>query len=153
MVAYFVKFIINTSALWLVVWLLPGISADRWETLVFASVILGLLNTFLRPIINLLTLPLQVFSLGLFTLVVNGFLLALAGQLVEGFHVSDFLSAVVGALFFSVISFILNLFILPGKAARFYYKDSRRARYRDDDVIDVEGHVSEDKDNKKIGDQ
>ena len=86
MVAYFVKFIINTSALWLVVWLVPGISADRWETLVFASVILGLLNTFLRPIINLLTLPLQVFSLGLFTLVVNGFLLALAGQLVDRFE-------------------------------------------------------------------
>ena len=152
MMSYLLKFIINCAALWLVVGIVPGIGADRWETLIIASIILGVLNTFLRPLIASLTLPLEILSLGLFTLVVNGFLFALAGQLVEGFHVADFMSAVIGALLFSVISFILNLIILPGQGTRVYYGNFRReTRAKNDDVIDVEGHVTEEKDDKKIG--
>lgn len=89
--------------------LVPGIQIDHFRDLLIATVVLGLLNAFLRPIVLLLTLPVTVLTLGLFTLVVNGVMFYLAAVLVKGFHIAGFGTAFVAALLFSILSYILNV--------------------------------------------
>lgn len=105
------KWLINTIALFIVVHVVSGVTAQRWQTLFVAALIIGLLNSFLRPIIIFMTLPVNVLTLGLFTLVINGFMFYLAAFIVKGFDVAGFGSAFVAALLFSIISFLLNLII------------------------------------------
>ena len=147
---FFIKWFISAVALWFVVWIIPGITVDRWETLGLASLILSLLNTFIRPAITWLTLPLQIFTLGIFTLLVNGFLFSLVGKMVEGFYVAEFASAFWGALLYSIFSFLLNIFVQPNGQFRFYYQGYRKqSSPPDDQVIDVEGHVIDGEEEKK----
>lgn len=152
MKGFFVKWLVSAVALWFVVWIIPGITVDRFETLLLGSLILSLLNTFIRPLITLLTLPLQIFSLGFFTLLINGFLFFLAARMVEGFTVADFASAFWGALLFSSVSFILNLSVQPSGHFNFYYREYHSRPYsKNDNIIDVEGHEVDRKDERKIG--
>jgi putative membrane protein len=89
--------------------LVPGIQIDHFRDLLVATLVLGLLNAFLRPILLFFTLPLTILSLGLFTFVINGALFYLAASLVDGFRVNGFGSAFVAALLFSIFSFVLNI--------------------------------------------
>ena len=107
------RWMLNAFALFLVMKLVPGIRIEQFSALLVGSLVLGLLNAFLRPIIILLTLPVTLLTLGLFTLVVNGFIFYLAAQLVDGFRVAGFGTAFVAALLFSLFSFILNLIFQP----------------------------------------
>jgi putative membrane protein len=106
-----IKWIVNSTALLTVAHLVSGVVIDNWSTVFVAAVVLGLLNAFLRPVLILLTLPVTVLSLGLFTLFINAFLFYLAAKLVSGFHVAGFSQAFFGAFIFSLVSFLLNLFI------------------------------------------
>jgi putative membrane protein len=85
-----------------------GITYEGWVDLVVATLLLGLLNAFVRPILMLLSLPLLLLTLGLFTLVINAGLLWLVGELVKGFHVAGFWAAFKGALVIAVLSLLLN---------------------------------------------
>jgi len=113
MTGLLLRIIINAVALFAVVRLVPGIVVAGTGNLVVASLVLGFLNAVLRPIISLFSLPVTVLTLGLFTFVVNGVVFALAAWVVPGFSVAGFGSAMLGALAFSVISFVLNLIIRP----------------------------------------
>jgi putative membrane protein len=84
---------------------------DYWPAAFVAAAVLGVINAVLRPLLMLLTLPLTILTLGLFALVINGLMLYIAGTVVRGFHVTGFWSAVFGALFLSVISWVANAFI------------------------------------------
>jgi putative membrane protein len=106
-----VRWIINSTALLVVVHVVSGVSLDSWVAVFVAAVVLGFLNAFLRPVLIFLTLPVTVVSLGLFTLVINAFLFYLAAHLVRGFHVASFGRAFIAALVFSIVSFLLSLFI------------------------------------------
>ena len=110
-----VRWGINTVALLVVANVVPGIDVERWQALVVGALVLGLLNTFLRPVLFFLTLPVTLVTLGLFTLVLNGLIFYLAASLVKGFHASGFLSSFVAALVFTIVSFILNNLISQGK--------------------------------------
>ena len=112
-----VKWIINSTALLVVAHVVSGVTLDNWMTVFAAAVVLGLLNAFLRPVLIFLTLPVTVLTLGLFTLIINAFLFYLAAHLVRGFHVAGFGRAFVAALVFSVVSFLLSLFIGPRGSA------------------------------------
>jgi putative membrane protein len=103
------RWVLNAFALYFVMKLIPGIRIDHFRDLLLATLVIGLLNAFLRPIIVLLTLPVTVVTLGLFTLVINGVIFYLAAHLLEGFRVAGFGTAFVAALLFSVISFVLNM--------------------------------------------
>lgn len=103
------KWVLNCFALYFVMKIIPGIQIDRFQDLLIATLVIGLLNAFLRPIIILLTLPVTMLTLGLFTLVINGLLFYLAAYLVSGFHVTGFGTAFLAALLFSIFSFVLNL--------------------------------------------
>lgn len=100
---------LNSCALFIVMKLIPGIQIDRFQDLLVATLVLGLLNAFLRPIIILLTLPVTLLTLGLFTLVINGLMFYLAAHLVSGFQVTGFGAAFFAALLFSLFSFVLNM--------------------------------------------
>jgi len=110
MTRLFLTWALNSFALFFVMKLVPGIQVDRFQDLLAGALVIGLLNAFLRPVIILLTLPVTVLTLGLFTLVINGLMFYLAATLVHGFRVSGFATAFVAALLFSLFSFLLNLF-------------------------------------------
>jgi putative membrane protein len=149
MSGFLLKWAVNIISLLVVLHTVPGIRADRFETAVVAALLLGLINVFLKPIVILLTLPLNILTLGFFTLIINGLMLYLVSKLVPGFNIAGFWNAFWGALVFSIISFLLNLYINPeGRIrAQFYrYRAPRAEKY--DRVIDVEGRV-ENKDGAK----
>jgi len=108
--------ILNAFALFFVMKLVPGIQIDRFGDLLIATVVLGLLNAFLRPLVILLTLPVTILTLGLFTLVINGVMFYLAANLVSGFHVTGFGAAFLAALLFSLFSSVLNMLFQPKSA-------------------------------------
>jgi putative membrane protein len=101
--------ILNCFALFFVMKLVPGIRIDHFRDLIWATLVLGLLNAFLRPIVLLFTLPVTILTLGLFTLVINGVMFYLAAHLVDGFRVAGFGTAFLAALLFSMFSFALNV--------------------------------------------
>ncbi|CAH1905612.1 putative membrane protein [Candidatus Nitrotoga sp. HW29] len=103
--------IFNAIALLAVAYLLPGIHVAGFISALIAALVLGLINTLLRPLLILLTLPVTVLSLGLFILVINGLLFWFAGSVLEGFEVDGFWASVTGALLYSVLSFVLSLFL------------------------------------------
>jgi putative membrane protein len=105
--------ILHAAALGLTAELFDSIWIDGFISAVVAVIILGLANTFIRPVLLLLTLPLTLVTLGLFTLVINAFLFKLTSILVPGFHVGGFWSALGGALVYSILTVTINAFLLP----------------------------------------
>ena|SRR3972149_1149725 len=103
--------ICNALALLAVAYLLPGVRVDGFGSALIAAVVLGLINTLLRPLLILLTLPVTVLTLGLFMLVINGLLFWLAGSVLKGFGVSGFWVGVMGALLYSIFSYVFSLLI------------------------------------------
>jgi len=108
---FVIRWAVNALALLVAAWLLKGIVISSYLSLFVAAFVIGLLNAFLRPVVLILTLPLNILTLGLFTLVVNGIMILLAGDVVRGFEVHGFFSAVFAALIMGIVSFLLNLFI------------------------------------------
>ncbi len=88
----------------------PGIRYDTVASLIGASLLLGILNAFVRPILLILGAPLILLTLGFFILIVNGLLLLIVPRVVVGFHVESFWSAFWGALVISIVSWILSAF-------------------------------------------
>jgi len=109
MIRLLVTWILNSCALYLVMKLIPGVQVDHFSNLIVATLVIGLLNSFIRPVLMLLTLPLNVLTLGLFTLVVNGLMFYLSAMLVDGFRITSFAVALIAALLFSIFSYVLNI--------------------------------------------
>ena len=100
--------ILNAVALLAVTYLLPSIQVSSFGTAMLAALGLGLINTLVRPVLAILTLPLTVLTLGIFYLVLNGLLFWLASALLPGFQVQGFGSALLGALLYGVIAWALS---------------------------------------------
>lgn len=100
--------LINGAAIFLAAQILPGIHVDSFFTSIIVAIIFGLLNTFLKPILTLLTLPLTIFTFGLFLLVINVLIVFLTAKLVDGFGVDGWIWALLFSLFVTVISSFLN---------------------------------------------
>jgi putative membrane protein len=119
---------INTLAVLVAVYLVPGIhfkDNSLWTPCV-VSLVLGILNAFIRPILMLLALPLVIFTLGLFTLVINALLLYFVSFLLGNyFAVDSFGAAFLGALVISIVSLLLNL-ITGSSGARVRFQHRRR---------------------------
>lgn len=106
-----IRWVLNAFALWVVSEIVPGIHAEGVLATFVAAMVLGILNALVRPILLLLTLPINLLTLGLFTFVVNALMIELTGSIVKGFTVDGFGSALIGALLLSVVSFVLNAFV------------------------------------------
>ena len=106
-----IRWLTLTAAIVLTSYLLDGIHVSGFLSALFAAAMLGILNAFFRPIALLLTLPINVLSLGLFTFVINALMLKMASGVISGFEVMGFWSAVIGSLMISTISWLLNSFV------------------------------------------
>jgi putative membrane protein len=134
------RWLITTVAVMVAANLGLGIHCEKFTTLLVASLLLGILNAFLRPLLLLLALPLVLVTLGLFILVINALLLLLVGKLVPGFVVPGFWPAFWGALAITVMTLVLNLLTGTGGARVTMQRGKRPGGRRDDDdgpVIDV----------------
>ncbi|MDP1862454.1 MAG: phage holin family protein [Thiobacillus sp.] len=107
--------ILNAIALLAVTYLLPSIQVSSFGTALLAALGLGLINTLVRPVLAILTLPITVITLGIFYLVLNGLLFWLASAFIPGFEVDGFASAIVGAILYGVIAWALSALIPNNK--------------------------------------
>jgi putative membrane protein len=111
---FIVRLLISALALWVAIEIVPGVEyTGVWSKLLLVALVLGLLNALVRPLLVLLSCPMLILTLGLFTLVINALLLwmtsALSGRLGLGFHVAGFWPAFLGALVVSIVSFLLSV--------------------------------------------
>jgi putative membrane protein len=108
--AFALRLLIGMLSLGLAARLIPGIYVDGWATLLFASLLLSVVNTIIKPVFVLLTLPVTVLSLGLFLAVINAAMLGLVAWLLPGFAIAGFLPALLGWLVMAVVGWVLNSF-------------------------------------------
>ncbi len=104
--------LVNALSLLGVTYFMPSIQVNSFTTALIAALVLGLVNTLIRPILVLLTLPVTLVTLGLFILVINGILFWFVGSILRGFVVQDFATAFWGALLYSIISWLLSALLL-----------------------------------------
>lgn len=104
--------LINAVALVAVAYLVPGISVDTFVTALVAALILGLINTFIRPLLVLFTLPVTILTLGLFIFVINGLVFWFVGSYLSGFVVAGFWPGFFGAIGYSIVSWALSSLLL-----------------------------------------
>lgn len=107
--------LINALALLVLPYVVPSVQVDGFVTALVAALVLGFVNTLLRPVLVLLTLPVTLVSLGLFIFVINGLLFWMVANLLDGFHVAGFGSAVLGAIVYAVISWAASALVFGRK--------------------------------------
>lgn len=107
----FIRWLFLTLAILVAAHLIQGIEVKGFWSAFWAAAILGVLNALFRPILIILTLPINILTLGLFTFVINAFLIMMVSGVVGGFEVHGFWSALLGSLVISIISWLLNSFI------------------------------------------
>lgn len=105
------RWLINAAALGVTAYVMQGIHVRGVLAALVASALLGIVNAFIRPVLLVLTLPLNILTLGLFTFVINGLMLLLVSSVVKGFDVDGFWYAVGGALLLSLVSSLITLVI------------------------------------------
>jgi len=128
------RWLILTAAILAAAYLLNGIVIRDFLSAFLAAAVLGILNAFFRPLLLLLTLPLNILSLGLFTFVINAFLLKMASGVIPGFEVHGFWTALFGALIITLVSGLLNTLIGKERGRR---DPGSPAQGRGDNVIDL----------------
>lgn len=135
-----IRWLTTTAAIVATSYLLDGIQVSGFFPAIFAAAMLGILNAFFRPIALLLTLPINILSLGLFTFIINALMLKMASGVIPGFGVYGFWTAIFGSLLISVISWLLNAFISEqGTLSPINVKQGPDARTKEqDDTIDLE---------------
>jgi putative membrane protein len=103
--------LINALALLALPYVVPSVQVDGFATALVAALVLGLVNTLIRPVLVLLTLPATLLTLGLFIFVINGLLFWMVANLLQGFHVAGFWSAVLGAIVYALISWAASALV------------------------------------------
>jgi putative membrane protein len=103
--------LVNTVVLFLLPHLLDTVQVDSFTTALTAALVLGLVNTLIRPLLLILTLPITFVTLGLFIFVINGLMFWAVADIVPGFQVTSFGAAIVAAFVYSVVSWLLSAFI------------------------------------------
>ncbi len=110
------RIFMNAVALWVAAQVVPGMDlSDAFWPVVLVAAVFGLVNAILRPLLLLLSLPLVVLTLGLFTLVVNALMLLLTAALVQALSVDGFLSALLGSIVISLVSLLLSILLPEGR--------------------------------------
>ena len=109
MVKLLVRWLLLAAALLLVAYVYPGVSVTSFGAAMIAALVLGLLNTVVRPLLVLLTLPVTLITLGLFLFVINALMFWAAAGVLDGFHVDGFVSALVGSLIYSLCGMVIDV--------------------------------------------
>jgi len=106
---FLIRWLLNGLALMAVAWFLPGVTVDTWGAAIFAGLALGLVNALLRPVLKVLTLPINIMTLGIFGLVLNAFLFWLVSEGVQGFSVTGPLYSLMGAVLTALLASVLSM--------------------------------------------
>lgn len=106
-----IAILLNTIAVFVTASILPGVRLQSFGTALVVAVVLGAINTFIKPIVFLLTLPINILTLGLFSFVILGLLVLLVSAIVPGFHVNGFWWAVAFALVLAIINGVISSFV------------------------------------------
>ena len=135
-----IRWLTTTAAIVATSYLLPGIHVSGFLPAIFVAAVLGILNAFFRPVALLLTLPINILSLGLFTFIINALMLKMASGVIPGFDVYGFWTAIFGSLLISLFSWLLNSFVSEqGTVASINLKQKPDAGKKDpSDTIDLE---------------
>ena len=104
-----IRWVLLAAALLLVAHLYPGVEVKNFTSAMITALILGLLNTLLRPLLVLLTLPVTVLSLGLFLFVINALMFWAAANILDGFAVAGFTAALIGSLIYSLCGMLIDV--------------------------------------------
>lgn len=104
--------ILNALALLAVTYFVPNIHVANFTTALIAALLIGLVNMLIKPFLLLLTLPITILTLGLFIFVINGLLFYAVGNFLQGFEVKTFSSGIVGALLYSILSWLLTSIVI-----------------------------------------
>lgn len=115
MLMIIVKWLLCAAALLAVAYLYPGVSVASFGSAMIAALVLGIVNTLVRPVLVLLTLPVTVLTLGLFLFVINALLFWGVGSILAGFHVNGFVAALIGSVLYSVLTLIINTALKAAK--------------------------------------
>jgi len=108
MIRTLIKWALFALALILIAKIVPGIAITGFVTALIAALVIGLVNILIKPIITILTLPINILTLGLFTFIINAALFALAAFFVPGFQIGGFIPALIGSILFSILSMLIN---------------------------------------------
>lgn len=103
------QLVINTAALLITAYIVPGFIVANFTAAIVAAVVIGVINTFIKPLIHLITLPITFLTLGLFALVINVLLLLGAAYITPGFEINSFTTALIGSIVLSLVSAFLGL--------------------------------------------
>lgn len=112
MMQFLVRWGISSLSIFIVAHIVKGIEVSSTATVLVIALMLGIINAFLRPLIILVTLPINIVTLGVFTLFINGALFLLVSKIVKGFVITGFWTAFWGYILFSIISFLLSLLVI-----------------------------------------
>jgi putative membrane protein len=108
MMKIILRLLIYTGAVLLTAWLLPGVGVEKFTTALMVAIALAIINTFLRPLLILLTIPVTIFTFGLFLLVINALIILLIAGFVPGFYVEGFWWALLFSVILSIIASIFG---------------------------------------------
>lgn len=115
MLHFLIKWIINSLSIFIVAHIVKGIEVSNTAVVLVIALVLGIVNAFLRPLIILITLPINIFTLGIFTFFINGALFYLVSKIVKGFTITGYWPAFWGYILFSIISFLLSILLVSGE--------------------------------------
>lgn len=107
-----IGWVLSALALMGVTYIVPGIQVASFTTALIAAIVIGLVNMLIKPILVILTLPVTILTLGLFIFVINGILFWLVGNFLDGFAVQTVMAGIIGAIVYSVISWILSAIVI-----------------------------------------
>lgn len=106
-----IKWLVMTVSILIGAYLLPGVVISGFWAAFCLALLLGILNVLLKPILILITLPVNILTLGLFTFVINAFIILIASSVIKGFYVEGFWAAMLFSIVLSVISYVLNALV------------------------------------------
>lgn len=110
-----IGWLLNALALLAVAYFVPGIHVSSFMSALIAAAVIGLANILIKPILLILTLPVTILTLGLFIFVINGLMFWLAGYFLQGFDVKTITAGIIGAIVYSIISWILSAIVVDKK--------------------------------------
>ncbi|OPX96058.1 MAG: Membrane protein of unknown function [Syntrophorhabdus sp. PtaU1.Bin002] len=106
-----IHWLVMTASIMLVAYVMPGVTVSGFFSALWVALFLGIVNVLLKPLLILITLPINILTLGLFTFVINGLLIILASSVIKGFQVSGFWVAVLFSILLSIVNFLLNFLL------------------------------------------
>lgn len=109
---YLIPWLLNTLAILLTSYILrPSVKVDGLLTAFLVAITLGIINTLIKPLLIILTLPINLLTLGLFTFIINGIIILLVARIIPGFAVNGLLTAIIFSIVLSIVNWVINLFV------------------------------------------